>query len=193
MQEPVLLDLCREHGMSSATSYAWKSKYGGLVRETLWMFEALIIHAFANDLMNVKMESRSNPKSPASEVSPPGAVATKEPSPLSRNPAWLIGRSGSTSRSPLARRACVRCGRSCGSRRRRSPAADGCAPSLDQESSSRIPAGPYVSHGRHSMKHGGGSFRRRHGYRKRGERREGQCSQQGRASGLRPRSGVSRV
>jgi putative transposase len=26
----VVLDLCREHGMSSATFYAWKSKYGGL-------------------------------------------------------------------------------------------------------------------------------------------------------------------
>jgi putative transposase len=26
----VVLDLCRRHGMSSATFYAWKSKYGGL-------------------------------------------------------------------------------------------------------------------------------------------------------------------
>ena len=26
----VVLDLCRKHGMSSATFYAWKSKYGGL-------------------------------------------------------------------------------------------------------------------------------------------------------------------
>ncbi len=26
----VVLDLCRKHGMSSATYYAWKSKYGGL-------------------------------------------------------------------------------------------------------------------------------------------------------------------
>ena len=26
----VVLDLCREHGMSSATDYAWKAKYGGL-------------------------------------------------------------------------------------------------------------------------------------------------------------------
>ena len=26
----VVLDLCRKHGMSSATFYAWKAKYGGL-------------------------------------------------------------------------------------------------------------------------------------------------------------------
>ena len=26
----VVLDLCRRHGMSSATFYAWKAKYGGL-------------------------------------------------------------------------------------------------------------------------------------------------------------------
>ena len=26
----VVLDLCRKHGMSSATYYAWKAKYGGL-------------------------------------------------------------------------------------------------------------------------------------------------------------------
>ena len=26
----VVLDLCRKHGMSSATFYTWKSKYGGL-------------------------------------------------------------------------------------------------------------------------------------------------------------------
>ena len=26
----VVADLCRKHGMSSATFYAWKSKYGGL-------------------------------------------------------------------------------------------------------------------------------------------------------------------
>ena len=26
----VVLDLCRKHGTSSATSYAWKAKYGGL-------------------------------------------------------------------------------------------------------------------------------------------------------------------
>lgn len=26
----VVLDLCRKHGMSSATFYAWKSKFGGL-------------------------------------------------------------------------------------------------------------------------------------------------------------------
>ena len=26
----VVLDLCRKHAMSSATFYAWKSKYGGL-------------------------------------------------------------------------------------------------------------------------------------------------------------------
>ena len=26
----VVADLCRRHGMSSATFYAWKSKYGGL-------------------------------------------------------------------------------------------------------------------------------------------------------------------
>lgn len=26
----VVLDLCRRHGMSSATFYAWKSKYGRL-------------------------------------------------------------------------------------------------------------------------------------------------------------------
>ncbi len=26
----VVLNLCRKHGMSSATLYAWKSKYGGL-------------------------------------------------------------------------------------------------------------------------------------------------------------------
>ena len=26
----VVLDLCRGHGMSSATFYAWKAKYGGL-------------------------------------------------------------------------------------------------------------------------------------------------------------------
>jgi putative transposase len=26
----VVLDLCRRHGVSSATFYAWKAKYGGL-------------------------------------------------------------------------------------------------------------------------------------------------------------------
>lgn len=26
----VVLDVCRKHGMSSATYYAWKAKYGGL-------------------------------------------------------------------------------------------------------------------------------------------------------------------
>ena len=26
----VVTDLCRKHGMSSATYYAWKAKYGGL-------------------------------------------------------------------------------------------------------------------------------------------------------------------
>lgn len=26
----VVLDLCRKHGMSSATFHAWKAKYGGL-------------------------------------------------------------------------------------------------------------------------------------------------------------------
>ena len=26
----VVADLCRKHGMSSATFYAWRSKYGGL-------------------------------------------------------------------------------------------------------------------------------------------------------------------
>ena len=26
----VVLDLCRRHGMSSATFYAWKARYGGL-------------------------------------------------------------------------------------------------------------------------------------------------------------------
>ena len=26
----VVPDLCREHGMSSATFYAWRSKYGGM-------------------------------------------------------------------------------------------------------------------------------------------------------------------
>lgn len=26
----MVTDLCRKHGMSSATYYAWKSKYGGL-------------------------------------------------------------------------------------------------------------------------------------------------------------------
>ena len=26
----VVVDLCRKHGMSSATFYAWKAKYGGL-------------------------------------------------------------------------------------------------------------------------------------------------------------------
>ena len=26
----VVLNLCRKHGMSSATYYAWKAKYGGL-------------------------------------------------------------------------------------------------------------------------------------------------------------------
>ena len=26
----VVTELCREHGMSSATYYAWKAKYGGL-------------------------------------------------------------------------------------------------------------------------------------------------------------------
>lgn len=26
----VVLDLCRKHGMSSATFYAWKAKYGGV-------------------------------------------------------------------------------------------------------------------------------------------------------------------
>ncbi len=26
----VVLDVCRKHGMSSATHYAWKAKYGGL-------------------------------------------------------------------------------------------------------------------------------------------------------------------
>ena len=26
----VVADLCRKHGMSSATFYAWKAKYGGL-------------------------------------------------------------------------------------------------------------------------------------------------------------------
>ena len=27
---PVVTELCRKHGMSSATDYAWKAKYGGL-------------------------------------------------------------------------------------------------------------------------------------------------------------------
>ena len=34
----MVLDLCRKHGMSSATYYAWKAKYGGLeVSEAKWL------------------------------------------------------------------------------------------------------------------------------------------------------------
>lgn len=42
----VVADLCRKHGMSSATLYAWKSKYGGLE-----LSEAMLDNACLKDLL----------------------------------------------------------------------------------------------------------------------------------------------
>lgn len=34
-------DVCREHGISDATYYNWKSKYGGMEASDIWRLKAL--------------------------------------------------------------------------------------------------------------------------------------------------------
>lgn len=36
-------ELCREHGMSSATYYAWRSKYGGMDASMMAEMKALLV------------------------------------------------------------------------------------------------------------------------------------------------------
>lgn len=55
----VVLDLCRKHGMSSATFYAWKSKYGGL-EQTPAVHAAGLILAAARPVDSVAEDGDNN-------------------------------------------------------------------------------------------------------------------------------------
>lgn len=50
-------DLCRKHGISDATFYNWKSKYGGLTVSDAARLRAALIGSRANPLAD--LESRS--------------------------------------------------------------------------------------------------------------------------------------